>query len=70
MIHKRDMKIKGSESKIKLRIVLDRYSAEIFINDGQQTMTSTFYTPLDAQNITFESNGKSIINVEKHDIVL
>lgn len=70
MIHKRDMRIKGSESKIKLRIVLDRYSAEIFINDGQQTMTSTFYTPLDAQNITFESNGKSIINVEKHDIVL
>lgn len=51
-----------------MRLVLDKYSAEIFANDGEQVMTSTFYTPLDAQDITLSSKGKSILSIEKHKI--
>lgn len=70
MVHKRDMKIKKEGSSIKLRVLLDRYSAEIFINDGEQVMTSTFYTHLEAKRISFESKGEAIINIEKYDIVV
>ena len=31
-------------------------------------MTSTFYTPLDAQDITLSSKGNSIISIKKHKI--
>lgn len=64
------MKINKEGSKIKLRLLIDRYSIEIFVNDGEQTSTSTYYTPLDAKEITFESNGEAIVNIEKYDIVL
>ena len=33
-------------------------------------MTSTFYTSLSANDITFESIGESIINIEKYDIAI
>lgn len=69
-VHKREIKVKKQGDKIKLRILLDKYSAEIFINDGEQTMTSTFYTPLEANKVTFTSIGESIVNIKKHDIVI
>ena len=43
------MKVKDNDGKLRMRLVLDKYSAEIFANDGEQVMTSTFYTPLDAK---------------------
>lgn len=70
ILHKREMKINKEGSKIKLRLLVDRYSIEIFVNDGEQTSTSTYYTPLEAKEITFESNGEAIVNIEKYDIVL
>lgn len=70
MVHKRDIKVKKEGTNIKLRILLDRYSVEVFVNDGEQAMTSTFYTSLSAKDITFESIGESIINIEKYDIAI
>ena len=68
ILHKREVNIDVKEGKVNLRLIIDKYSAEIFINDGKQVMTSTFYTPLDATDITFSSVGKAIINIKKHDI--
>ena len=56
--------------KIKLRLIIDKYSVEIFVNDGEQVMTSTFYTDLDATDISFYAKGNATINVEKHDIII
>ena len=49
--------------EIRLRIVLDRWSAEIFINDGEQVMTLTFHTELTAQDISFRARGQAKIDV-------
>ena len=68
ILHTREMKVKDNDGKLRMRLVLDKYSAEIFANDGEQVMTSTFYTPLDAQDITLSSKGKSILSIEKHKI--
>lgn len=70
ILHKREMNVKDQEGKVKLRLILDKYSAEIFVNDGEHVMTGTFYTPLDAKDISFSTDGESIINILKHDIIV
>ena len=63
IIHQRRSLIPGGErGKIKLRLILDRYSAEIFVNDGEQVLSATFYTPLEADGISFVCFGKARIN--------
>lgn len=66
----RKMKIKKVEKTLKLRLLLDRFSVELFVNDGAQAFTSTFYTPLEAEDIIFECDKKAMINVEKYTILL
>lgn len=61
---KREFMVRYNEGKLKLRVLLDRFSAEIFINDGETTCTSTIYAPVDAQEIRFSSSGSVLMNLE------
>lgn len=54
--------------RLKLRILLDRCSVEIFVNDGQQVMSAVIYTPEEAQEITFASTGHALLDAEKYDL--
>lgn len=67
-VSQRKMKIDNPQSTLKLRLILDKYSAELFVNDGYQTFSATFYTPLEADEIVFRCDGKAIINIEKYAI--
>lgn len=66
-IHQRECVV-GQREELKLRLVLDRFSVEAFIGDGERAMTAIFFTEQSADGISFESNGKSILNVEKYDL--
>lgn len=55
---------------LKLRLLLDKYSVEIFVNDGEQVMSSVFYTPMEADGIVFETDGTAYMNVIKYDICI
>ena len=68
VISQRKMKLENPESTLKLRLILDKYSAELFVNDGYQVFSATFYTPLEADGIVFRCDGKAILNIEKFDI--
>lgn len=63
------MKVKKREGRIKVRLLLDRYTVEIFVNDGEQAMSSLIYTSLDAEKIMFYGDG-SVISILKYDVVL
>ena len=67
-VSQRKMKLDNPQSTLKLRLILDKYSAELFVNDGYQTFSATFYTPLEADEIVFKCDGKAILNIEKSDI--
>ena len=69
LIHQRRCKISGREEELKLRIILDRFSAEVFVNDGEQVMTATFYTDPAADGISFFADGKVRMDVVKYDLV-
>ena len=66
----RSMYVSAPEDVLKLRILIDRYSVEIFANDGEQAMTSLIYTPQEAAGVTFESDGTAVLDVEKYEIVV
>ena len=53
-----------------MRFVLDRQSIELFINEGQQVVTTAISTPLEAKEIRFFADGELRICVEKYDIVV
>lgn len=69
-IHERECIVRNQGGSLKLRIILDRFSAEIFVNDGEQVMTTTFYTPQTADGISFECDGQALVSVEKYDIIM
>ncbi len=59
----RTMNIPRDESGvIELRCLLDTCSLEVFINGGKYAFTNTFYSPQNADNIIFESDGTVIFD--------
>jgi beta-fructofuranosidase len=68
-VHERKCMVRNQSGEIKLRILLDRYSAEVFVNDGEQALTMTFYTPQTAEGISFECTGNALVSVEKYEIL-
>lgn len=67
----RKMPIKLLENRLKLRVFIDRCSVEVFIQDGERTMTSTVYPCESAKNIEFFSDSEMLIKeLNKWDIKL
>lgn len=58
----------GNTEILKLRLLLDRYSVEVFVNDGEKVMSSVFTTPMEADGIVFDTDGEARINIVKFDI--
>lgn len=66
ILHTRDIQVKPAGGEVTLRILMDRFSVEIFINDGSQTATMVLFTPQEADNISFAADGKAQISVDKY----
>ena len=69
ILHSRDIQVSPVDGKVTLRILMDRFSMEIFINDGSQTATMVIFTPQEADEITFQAEGKAEISIEKYDLI-
>ena len=67
-MHKRSCKVRNNGGKLKLRVILDRFSAEIFANDGEQVMSVTFHTEQSAKKISFCADNAVRMNIAKYDI--
>ena len=57
-----------AHDELTLRIILDQYSLELFVNDGEQAASFILYTPVSADSISFSADGTAIIDVEKYDL--
>ncbi len=69
IIHQRRSLVNSAEGSLKLRIILDRFSAEVFVNDGEQVLTATMYTDQAADGISFFSDGTVEMDVVKYDLL-
>ncbi|MDO4913922.1 MAG: GH32 C-terminal domain-containing protein, partial [Bifidobacteriaceae bacterium] len=63
----RKMSVKPAE-EIELRFIVDSYSIELFVNNGEKVMSTEIQTPIDAEQIRFCSDGTALLSLVKHDI--
>ena len=69
IVHTRSFLVRPQDGAIKLRVILDRFSVEVFVNDGEQAASTVIYTRQEADAITFEAGGSVLMDVEKYDLV-
>ncbi len=67
-IHQRRCLVPHRDNVLKLRIILDRFSVEVFINDGEQVMSATISTTLAAKGISFFADGQVLMDITKYDL--
>jgi beta-fructofuranosidase len=67
-IHQRRALVPNRGGELKLRMILDRYSVEVFLNDGEQTVTATVLTDLSATGISFFAEGQVEMDIDKYDL--
>lgn len=70
IIHQRRSKVNSQNGTLKLRVILDWFSVEVFVNDGEQVMTATMYTDQAADGISFFADGKVKMDLVKYDLVM
>lgn len=68
-IHQRRSLVPSQNGALKLRVILDRFSVEVFVNDGEQVMTATIMTDLTAKGISFFANGQVSMDMVKYDLL-
>lgn len=68
--HIRNMKVLSEQGIRRLRIVMDLYSIEVFVNDGEQAMTSIIRTPMECNGVYVKTWGNVKANITKHDICI
>ena len=68
IIHQRRAKVAHQGGRIRLRLILDRCSVEVFVNDGEKVMSATVNTELSAKDITFFADGSLSFSVKFHPL--
>ena len=56
------------DGNLKLRVILDRFSVEVFVGEGEHAMTMTIPTDPALDGISFYSEGGVIMDIEKFDL--
>lgn len=69
ILHQRRCFVEDAEKELKLRIILDRYSCEIFIDGGRKVMTAGLYTEQSAKKISFRADGNVVMDITKYSIM-
>jgi len=69
IIHQRRSRVNHQDGRLKLRIILDRFSVEAFVNDGEQVLSAVLYTDQEAEGISFLADGTVNLDVIKYDLI-
>ena len=66
--HTRHVKAEVRDGRLTLRLLMDKESVELFINDGERVVTSLIPTSLEAEGITFAADAPVTLSVEAHHL--
>ena len=66
--HTRHVRAEVRDGRLTLRLLLDKESVELFINDGERVVTSLIPTPLEADGITFAADAPVTVSVQSHTL--
>ena len=68
VISQREFAVRDRNGAITLRFILDRYSLELFVNDGEQAASFAIFSPEEADGISFESEGGALVDIEQYTL--
>lgn len=68
IVHTRHVRAEVQNGVLTLRLLLDRESVELFINDGERVVTSLIPTPLSADGISFAADAPIAVSIEAHPL--
>lgn len=63
IVHQRRCQVGKNDGAVRLRIIMDRYSLEVFVNDGEQVMSMSILTDYRADGISFNVDGEAVLDV-------
>ena len=66
--HVREFPVSFRDGALSFRLLLDKYSFEVFVNGGEQAASSTLYAPFSAEEILFSADREVFLSVEKYDL--
>ena len=64
----REFPFTGTEDEIRVRILLDRFSVELFEGEGEKAASFLLYTPQEAEGISFSSDGSALLTVDFYEM--
>lgn len=65
VMNTREFPVRDRGGEIDLRFIIDRYSLEIFVNDGEQAASFEIFAPDSADGVSFSCEGEAVIDVEQ-----
>lgn len=69
LVHQSSCLVNGDSNELKLRVILDKFSVEVFINDGEQVMSAVILTKQEAKGISFFADGAAKLDIVKYDLL-
>ena len=68
IMHQRRAHVPHVNGRISLRIILDRFSVEVFVNGGEKVMTMTLETETSADRVSFYCDGRARVSVRRYRV--
>ena len=68
VVHVREFPAAFRNGEIKLRLLLDSYSMELFVGEGEQAASAVLYTPAAADGICMSADRPVLVDIEKYDL--
>jgi beta-fructofuranosidase len=68
IMHQRRARVEPVNGRVSLRIILDRFSVEVFVNGGEKVMSMTLETETSADRVSFYCDGEARVSVRKYRI--
>ncbi len=71
VVNVREFRTDPWDGAIKIRLIMDRHSLELFVLDGRQAASFMIRTPQEADGISFEAEGAAaLVDIEKYEICI
>ena len=70
VLNRREFAVRDRGGEIELRLIIDRYSIEIFVNGGEQAASFQIFSPDSADGVSFDVQGEAVIDAEQYILEL
>ena len=66
IVHTRHIRAEMKDGQLILRLIMDKDSVELFVNEGERAISALIDTPLEAEGITFISDAPIKLDIDMH----